>query len=165
MKIISKFLFTWLTFFAIWLAFTTSLATDELIVGAGVSLLLTVLFASSFTLHGISFFTPKRFIYILRYILVFSFELLKSNLKVAKIVLSPKMNINPGIVKFKTNLKSDMAKMLLANSITLTPGTLTVDVVDDIFYIHWLNVESVDMEEDYKYIAETFETILRGIYS
>jgi len=64
----------------------------------------------------------------------------KANFDVAKRVVTG--NINPGIVELRTGLKTDMAVTLLANSITLTPGTLTVDINEksNTLYIHWLNV-------------------------
>jgi multicomponent Na+:H+ antiporter subunit E len=95
---------------------------------------------------------------------VFITALIKANFHVAKIVLSPKLPINPGIVEFETNLKSDFAKMVLANSITLTPGTFTVDIVENRYYIHWLEVSATDEESVYKEIAESFEKILLKIY-
>ncbi len=91
-------------------------------------------------------------------------ELLKSNFNVARIVLTPGLPIQPGIVKFTTTLKSDMAKMLLANSITLTPGTLTVDIVGDTYYIHWLEVSTTTPEESYKAIGENFEKLLKDVF-
>jgi len=54
--------------------------------------------------------------------------------------------------------------MVLANSITLTPGTLTIDVIKNTFYIHWIDVKSEDSEVVYKEIAESFEKILIKIY-
>jgi len=59
---------------------------------------------------------------------------------------------------------SDFAKMVLANSITLTPGTLSVDVIDQRFYIHWLQVKSSDSKTAYNDIAKQFEDILLKIY-
>jgi multicomponent Na+:H+ antiporter subunit E len=56
--------------------------------------------------------------------------------------------INPGIVKFNPRLKTDMGRMMLANSITLTPGTLTVDIDEEgMFYIHAINLESLTPTE------------------
>ena len=82
----------------------------------------------------------------------------------ARIVLSPSLPINPGIVKFKSKLPTDYAKMVLANSITLTPGTLSIDIIDDTFYIHWINVKTTNPEEAFTEIAETFEKILLKIF-
>ena len=54
--------------------------------------------------------------------------------------------------------------MVLANSITLTPGTLSIDIIDDTFYVHWIDVKTTNPEEAYKEIAEKFEKILLKIF-
>ena len=90
--------------------------------------------------------------------------MLKANFDVARRVIAPSLPINPGIVTFKTKLKSDYAQMVLANSITLTPGTLSIDIIDDTFYVHWIDVKTLDSEQDFKEIAETFEKILLKIF-
>ncbi|NCC95585.1 MAG: cation transporter [Synergistales bacterium] len=70
----------------------------------------------------------------------FMVAMVKSNIDVAIRIITG--NINPGIVKVDTGLSGDMSKTLLANAITLTPGTLTVEVEEDtgVFYVHWINV-------------------------
>jgi len=80
----------------------------------------------------------------------FTVGLAKANIDVAKRVITGK--IRPGIVKVNPGLKSDISKTVLANSITLTPGTLTVDIDDaGAFYIHWLYVEDEDPTEEQLY--------------
>jgi multicomponent Na+:H+ antiporter subunit E len=75
------------------------------------------------------------------------------------------MPIKPGIVKIKTKLKTESGITALANSITLTPGTLTVDLTDDGYmYIHWINVKSDDVEQASKDIASKFEWFLEKIF-
>jgi len=54
--------------------------------------------------------------------------------------------------------------MFLANSITLTPGTLTVDVIDDIMYIHWIDVKTDNSEKQKNYISTKFENLLKGVF-
>jgi multicomponent Na+:H+ antiporter subunit E len=98
------------------------------------------------------------------YLIVFIVALIQSNFDVARRVLTPSLPINPGIVKFKTKLTTNYSKMVLANSITLTPGTLTVDIVDDTFYIHWIDVKTTDPEKAFTDIAEQFEKILLKIF-
>jgi multicomponent Na+:H+ antiporter subunit E len=90
--------------------------------------------------------------------------LIKSNFDIARRVISPKLPINPGIVKFETKLTNGFARLVLANSITLTPGTLTMDVINNKFYVHWIDVKSDDPEVVYREIAEPFEKILIKIY-
>jgi len=80
--------------------------------------------------------------------------------------LHPRLPINPGIVKVKTKLTTDTALTFLANSITLTPGTMSVDIDKDngILYIHWIDVKTKDVESATKIIVERFEKILKKIF-
>jgi multicomponent Na+:H+ antiporter subunit E len=79
-------------------------------------------------------------------------------------VLSPALPLNPGIVKVRTRLKSRMGRLLLANSITLTPGTLTVDIDGEWLYIHWVTVASADIEAATAAIVSGFEGYLEVMY-
>ena len=88
---------------------------------------------------------PVRWISWLVYLFgPFAVGLVKANFDVASRVITGK--INPGIVKVQTGLKSDFAVTMLANSITLTPGTLTVDLDDSSneLYVHWIDVKNSD---------------------
>jgi multicomponent Na+:H+ antiporter subunit E len=75
-------------------------------------------------------------------------EMLKSNLNVSRIILSPKLPISPIMVPFRACMKSDLARMIYANSITLTPGTITTGTEGDILRIHALTWEDVDGREE-----------------
>ena len=81
----------------------------------------------------------KNFHLYIKYFLILSLEILKSNLAVIRLVLSSKKEFEPSLVKFKTDLKSDLGKVILANSITLTPGTFTIQLEDDEYLIHALD--------------------------
>jgi multicomponent Na+:H+ antiporter subunit E len=72
------------------------------------------------------------------------YQILLANLHVARMVLHPRMPINPGIVEFKTKLKSGLSMTTLANSITLTPGTITIDIRDGKYYVHALTKKVTD---------------------
>ncbi len=98
------------------------------------------------------------------YVILFLHELVKSNLAVAALVLQPSLPIHPGIVEVKTSLKSPLGRLVLANSITLTPGTLTVETHGDSFFIHWVNVQSPDIEAATQEIVRKFERYLEVIY-
>ena len=102
----------------------------------------------------------KTFIYAVPFSLVFCSELIKSNLDVAFRVLHPRLPINPGIVKVKTTLDSPLGRFILANAITLTPGTLTVDTRGDTFFIHWINISATDSKAATKAIVGKFEKYL-----
>jgi len=103
-----------------------------------------------------------KFVFI--YIPVFIWKLLLANLDIARRVLSPKIPLNPGIVKIKTGLPGDFGKLTLANSITLTPGTLSIDVEDDYIYVHTVDVKGKSETENQAIISGTFEKILGGIF-
>ena len=74
------------------------------------------------------------------------------------------MPIKPGIVKVKTGLKSELAKTMLANSITMTPGTLSVDIDGQYLYIHWIYVRATEVEEASQRIVGRFEPLLARIF-
>ena len=148
----------------VWLALTSTFELQELLIGIGLCVVLALLLNSYYLKLGLPPFTVKRLGLFLIYLAVLAWEIAKANLDVAYRVVHPKMPIKPGIVVIKTGLKSDIAKMILANSITLTPGTFTLDVSGDRLLIHWINVKTADTEEATQVIAERFEKYLRRIF-
>lgn len=161
---LTQFFLSWLVLFIAWLGFTSTLALQEVLTGLGVSLGVALFTSRFFICCDFSIFAPAKLFYVFYYLFVFLVALVKSNLDVARRVISPTLPINPGIVRFKTKLTSEYGKMLLANSITLTPGTLTVDIIEDTFYIHWIDVKTLDPDEAHREIAENFEKILLKIF-
>lgn len=161
---LSRFAITWIFLMIVWIAFTSSFHLQELLTGVGVSFLISLFTCRLFTCCSLKILSPVKIFYIIIYLFVFIVELLISNIDVAKRVLSPSLPINPGIVKFKTKLKTDYGKMVLANCITLTPGTLSIDIIDDTMYVHWIDVKTTDPEKAYTEIAEKFEKILLKIF-
>ncbi|MBU1007209.1 MAG: Na+/H+ antiporter subunit E [Candidatus Omnitrophica bacterium] len=107
-----------------------------------------------------------RYLWFFYYTPIFLWECLKANIDVAYRVIHPNLPIHPGIVKVRTSLKNDTALTFLANSITLTPGTLSVDVDKEkgVLYVHWIEVKTKDTEEATKCIVEKFERILKRIF-
>ncbi len=101
-------------------------------------------------------FSPMAALRFLIYVPVFLWEMVKANLQIAAIVLHPRLPIAPRILKARTRLSSDGGKMLLANSITLTPGTLTVDVRGDELWIHCVR-PAPEQEADPQSLLSPFE--------
>ena len=152
------------TLFLFWLLLNGTLAADTLLIGALAALAITVFFRD-----GLSFLyefraTPQAFAAAAQFVVYFLKELIKSNIKLAAIVLYPSLPVNPGIVKVRTKLKSRVGRLLLANSITLTPGTLTVKLEDEWLYIHWVTVESADIDAATARIVAGFEQYLEVMY-
>lgn len=150
--------------FIFWVLLTWTSDRQHLLVGVIVAFLVAVIFGNIFVKEPKKCFQIGRYLWLCYYIPVFLWECIKANFDVAYLVLHPKMPIHPGIVKIKTNLKTEIAKTFLANSITMTPGTLSVDIEDEYLYIHWINVKSTETKEATKLISERFEIILAKIF-
>ena len=147
-----------------WLLITFKITLPNIIVGSSVAALICSALFARYYFHDVyKFLQPQRYFWFLVYLVIFIWECIKANLDVAYRVLHPAMPIRPGIVKVKTTLKSDFAKTLLANSITMTPGTITVDIINDDLYIHWIFVSSEDPEVYTGMITGDFEKYIKRI--
>ncbi|MBU4484577.1 Na+/H+ antiporter subunit E [bacterium] len=151
-----------ITTFILWLLLTWSLNWQHIVIGLAAALIIAMVFGKSVIKNPHKYVEVGRYFWGLCYIPVFIWECIKSNFDVAYRVLHPKMPINPGIVKVKTNLTSEMGRTFLANSITMTPGTLTVDIDEEggYLYIHWINIKATEVEEASKKIVAKFEKFL-----
>jgi multicomponent Na+:H+ antiporter subunit E len=136
------------------------------LVGVVVAALIAILTGDMFSRRPHHFLHLNRYLWFGYYVIVFLWECFKANIDVAFRVIHPGLPINPGIVKVKTTLKSDTALTFLANSITLTPGTLCVDIKPEegILYIHWIDVRAKDTEKATQLIVTNFENILKRIF-
>ena len=150
--------------FCFWLLLTLSVNLDHLVAGVIVVLLGTIIFGGYFTDKPVKFLQLHRLFWFIIYIPFFIWYMFKANIDVAYRVLHPQRPIKPGIVKIRTTLKTNIAKVFLANSITLTPGTMTCEIDEDYLYIHWIWVQSSEIEEASKIIARDFEKFLRRIF-
>lgn len=159
-----KFFNLWLTLFVIWLIANNSLGLDIVLTGAVLATALALAFASFSGAYACIRWSPQVLFNALIFFAVFLEELFKANINVLMLVLSPRINIEPGIVEIQTTLKSPIGRLVLANSITLTPGTLVVDIKDDTLFIHWINVSSKDPVSATQQIAGRFEKYLKVIY-
>lgn len=151
--------------FLCWMVLTWTLYLPSLLVGLVVSMFIALWFGDVFVERAKNFFQIKRLAYLLYYIPLFTYYCLLANFDVAYRVLHPALPIEPGIVKVKTTLTNSTAKVALANSITLTPGTLSVEMTDDGYlYVHWIKVRTSDVEEATEMIIRKFEKILKEIF-
>ena len=153
-----------LILFVVWLLLTWSLHPQDLVVGAIVAFIAQLLLGDIFPVGAVKIYSPVRFFWLFIYAWVFFFYVIKANFDVAYRVLNIYMPIKPGIVKVTTKLKTDMGRTFLANSITLTPGTLSVDLVGDHLYIHWINIKATDVEGASRQIVARFEPLLEKIF-
>lgn len=142
----------------LWILLTGSLEVQELTAGIVVSLAITLLFGNRFSILTGFRFSWLAPVYILAYLGNFFVALLRANLDLAGRVLSPSLPINPALIEIRTGLRSPLGRLLLANTITLTPGTLTIDVDGDRLLVHWVYCPpGTDMQRATEQISANFE--------
>ncbi|MGQ9477216.1 MAG: Na+/H+ antiporter subunit E [Candidatus Bipolaricaulia bacterium] len=161
-----KWILAFVLSFGFWVLLVWPLDWQEIFIGLFAALIAMILFGGMLRVKELKkLLNPLRYLWGLYYILALIYYIIKANLDVAYRVLHPKMPILPGIVKVRTTLKNDIARTILANSITLTPGTLSVDLSDDgHYYVHWINVRAQDVEGASERIVGRFERILRRVF-
>lgn len=130
-------------FLLVWIIFNGKITPEVLISGAVISAFVH-LFCRRFMGYGS--WTGLKVWRGLRegilYVLLLIWEVVRANIQIIKLVLSPEISISPALVSFRTDLSSDLARVVLANSITLTPGTITCDLSGDgSFLVHCLDRE------------------------
>lgn len=150
----------------VWMLLTFPPDWQHLFVGILVAIFVSFMTGDMFVKRPHLFKDIKRYFWFFWYIPLFIWECFKANLDVVYRVAHPDVPIKPGIVKVKTKLKSDTGLTFLANSITLTPGTLSVDVDQEngFLYIHWINVKDESLEGATNLIVNKFERILSRIF-
>lgn len=163
-SLLLPFVNLWLTLFLLWLIANNTLETRTLIAGVVITGLLALAFAAFSRVYSVVRWSPRVIYVYLLYFGVFVQELVKANLSVMRVVFSRRIEIQPGIVEIRTQLKSPMGRLALANSITLTPGTLVVDMRGDSLFVHWMNVTETDPVAATEAIAGRFEKYLKVIY-
>lgn len=167
-----NFMGTGIILFAFWVLLSGQFDAFHLSLGAICSILVAYLY------HDLLFANVRvgdmrvvagRFITYIPWLL---YQILMSNIHVASLVLRPKMPIDPKIVTFKTKLETDISCVTLANSITLTPGTITMEIRDGVYYVHALSKKVADelkagemedrvahifMEADHLYVQDVLD--------
>jgi len=152
--------------FALWVFFNASTSIPVLALGLPLSLLVAAL-SSKFLFQRL---TPdalhmRRYLSAFLYLFGFGKALLVANFNVIAIILSPRMSISPGVVKIAMGDANEDVLAAVANSITLTPGTITLDAVPGALYVHNINCNPADSKiEIKKGIVGDFEHSLRGVF-
>ena len=166
------FIITTILCFITYLILTTGSGTiglwsiEEILLGLILSLIAGFVTRNVFIKKDFRMLNPIRWFIFVGYVVgPFFIGMAKANFDVAYRVITGK--INPGIVKISPDLKTDLGVTLLANSITLTPGTLSVDIDEEKndLYIHWINVKTKDMDKATRMIGERFEKYLKIIFT
>lgn len=139
----------YLLFFAIWVILNGRITLEVVLFGVVIATLMFA-FICKFMDYSIKkeVWLFKNFFLLLWYVIVLIVEILKANFAVVKMIFSVKYQIEPALVTFKSPLKTGFANFLLANSITLTPGTITVSSENGEFVVHCLDKDlAVGMDD------------------
>jgi len=146
-----------------WVELTAERSTENLIVGALFGYILIWAFRDTLFPNASYTKKPHQVVYFIGF---FLWELLIANIRVAKEVLSPTLTANPAIVAVPLDLESDIEITTLANLITLTPGTLSLDVSEDrkTLYVHTMYLDNNDVEAFRTDIKNGFEQRVREFF-
>ncbi|WP_130837895.1 Na+/H+ antiporter subunit E [Lachnoclostridium sp. Marseille-P6806] len=152
-KKISAWISTFVFCYLFWMLLVWSAEPRELVLGVLVSAG-AALFAGRFLIHSRAFylFHPVRLILLAVYVgVIFLWEVIKANIAMVKLVFSPKLSYRAGIIRIpgSDDIRSEYGLAMVSNSITLTPGTITLNAAADeeghnYYYVHWIDVETTD---------------------
>lgn len=139
----------YIAFLLLWIIFNGRITLEILVIGL---ILSTALFAFCCKFMNYSIRKDmkmlKRLPMVLQYAVILIIEILKANRQVLYFIMTPRYQVEPQIVHFTSNLKSETARVVLANSITLTPGTITIGLEGNEFYVHCLDKEFAEGMEN-----------------
>ncbi len=167
-----KMILTWITVLIFWVIVSGNLHWQTILIGGAVAILISFFMYENLTddlrCKGnlVTKILTLSLIQMPQYIFIMAFQLIESNFRVAKHALT--LDINPGIIKIETDLQSDTGSTLLANSITLTPGTLTLDMEKKMnktnLYVHWIDLETLNPKKAGDEIKGDVERWLKKIF-
>lgn len=164
MNAASGFLSLWILLTFLWFAANSSLAIESLATGVLISAILAYAFVRTFGIWQYVQLSPRRMLGFVRYSRVFLVELVRANINMLRYVYALRIDINPGIVRVKTRLKTPVGRLALANSIALTPGSLLIDLEGDTLFVHLLDVTTTDPDQTTHLIAGPFEGPLEATF-
>jgi multicomponent Na+:H+ antiporter subunit E len=153
--------FVFFTSYLVWVLLTSSLSLERLAIGLLVAAIVTLLTGRRAAVFSGLRATPAALVGVLKYLGTFAVALVKANFDLAARVLNPALPIRPAVVEVETRLQSPLGRLLLANSITLTPGTLAVEYNDNRLLVHWVYCPpGEDLAAATRDIAASFENHL-----
>ncbi len=138
----------YLLLFIFWVILNGKLSPEIILLGLGFTALIGLLLRLLFG------YSPKKELRVLRkspyfaaFFFVLVYEIIRANLAVIRLIARGEKKLHPVLVTFDSDLRTDFCRCLLANSITLTPGTITVEAEDDVFTVHCLSERLLDCSD------------------
>ncbi len=139
---------------------------QHVVTGVVIAAITAFITGDMFSVHLNVLKYPGKFMWLICYVGVFFWEMVKANIDVALKLASPGLNIKPGIIKISFSLKSETAAALLANSVTLASRTVTVDadIKNGILYVHCMALGAAGESACVEKNVRRFENILKRIF-
>lgn len=143
----------------LWVLTISDLTLGNLIVGYLIGILPIYMLRRFFP----GSFYMRRIYWSLKLIVIFTWEMIKANYQLFKIILSPKIDIHPGFFAYPCDLEEEWEVSLLSALISLTPGTVIVAISDDysILYVH--GIDLTDADEEIDNIKRSFEDVIKEV--
>ncbi len=161
---LSAVISTALVLWGVWMCLTLSLDSQELLLGAAVSVIIAFSTGGAFTGNLLKLSKPSRLAAAAGYILFFLKSMVLASIDVLLRVISIRVPTRPGIVRARLSLENPRARTMVANSITLTPGTLTVDMTNDSIFVHWISMPEKDVPGKTQEMVDGFAERLEKIF-
>jgi multicomponent Na+:H+ antiporter subunit E len=161
---LTRFILTTITLMAGWVLFTWSLSINDLLLGlinASVVALLSYPVFIAEEEAGRRANIPRLW-FLGVYLVILVFNMYAASFKVLWNIVRGR--INPGVVHYRTRLRSEISRVALCNAITMTPGTITLLLDDDHLIVHWLDARTTHSKYAWRLTAEPFEKLLRRIW-
>lgn len=159
-----KYAVVFIVIYIVWHMITWNMEPANFFAGAVVALFITAVFGREFPFHPKKTFQLKRYLVFVKFLGVFLQQMIKANFMMAYRILSPGLPIKPGVVTIPLYLTSPLGRVVLANAITLAPGTFTMEITDDTLVVHWIYVVTEDPAKAGDLICGRMQRILKEVF-
>ena len=142
-----------LLFFLVWIIFNGNITVEIAVIGLAVAAAVFA-FICKFMDYSLKkeILLYKKLLAFIGYVIILIIEIIKANIAVIHMIVTQREVVEPVIVRFRTSLRTETARVILANSITLTPGTITVSLEGDEYEVHCLDKSLVEGIEDSMFV-------------
>ncbi|MFH1470678.1 MAG: Na+/H+ antiporter subunit E [Candidatus Micrarchaeota archaeon] len=148
-----------------WIFFNMNAGQNTLILGVPVALIAASV-SSRFLLRDLQpkHLSPLRLVSFAIYAADFAIALVKANIFMMGIIMNPNSELKPAVLRLPLRTNSEFVTAGVSNSITLTPGTLTIDAEDGFLYVHWIVASELESVKAKEGIVGNFESNLKGVF-
>ena len=147
-----------------WLLLTWSLSTDSLIAGIVVAFITSAFFGKYFYTSIYKLTQFKRFAMVIPFLAFFTWQCIKANIDVAWRVIHYRIPIRPAIIKLPLEVQTELGRAILSCALSMTPGTIVIDIKEDIMYVHWIYVDEKDPDAYTVSRIRKFEKYIKTIF-